>query len=294
MKVISLCQDDYANFMYCQHLAMLSVGIQSECYKTQPHVYKYPEQATVIKTRRIETMKADVYLIFHTNTTLVQYINTQNNPTIIYVHTGTRFRQAPRRYTDETKANGNIICLPEFKFHLPNADYIVGTIDTRIIQIRPAITNRFAHYPSNAEVKGSVVIEKVCRNLGVNLLTGPNTNYQAHLTRLKHCDIYIEMFKTEQNGKNYGSFGMTALEAASMGKVVITNNTTGQQLYEQTYGNCELVICNTEQELSDTIKYYKDAPTTIKGRSTLEWFKQNHSFEATGTRFKNAILRHAR
>jgi hypothetical protein len=60
MKVACLCNDDYANFMFCQILAMRSAGIDADGYKLQTSVYKYPEQCSITRARLMRNIYADV------------------------------------------------------------------------------------------------------------------------------------------------------------------------------------------------------------------------------------------
>jgi len=158
--------------------------------------------------------------------------------------------------------------------------------------LHPSITglNRFAHYPSNPQVKGTDMILRCAQDARVKVMTGGILPYEEHIRRLNtQCDIYIEMMNCKQGEKQYGSFGMTALEAASLGKVVITNNATGQDLYQSTYGDCELVIANTNHELIQSLQAYATINTSEKANATLQWFKKKHSQQATGKRLLRII-----
>jgi hypothetical protein len=289
MKVVSLCVDDYANFMYAQHLALKSVGVDSECYKLQPHVYKYPNQAKVIRKSAIGSIRADVFLIFHSHIEVLPRLDLSNNPQVIHVHTATRFRQNHEAIAEKVKDCKNIIALPEFAGLCANQFYMVGAIEPNGIELNITGYNRFAHYPSNPKIKGSADIFKCIREVGVSIQTGENVPYQAHMKRMQTCDVYIEMLAATQGTEQYGSFGMTALEAASMGKVVITNNLHGQELYRSTYGDCELVIANTKDELIKSIKQYQHGSTSTKALATYNWWRDKHSLEPTGQRLLQII-----
>jgi len=48
MKVANICIDDWANFMFQQHEALLTVGVDSVCYKVNKHPFNYDKEATII------------------------------------------------------------------------------------------------------------------------------------------------------------------------------------------------------------------------------------------------------
>jgi hypothetical protein len=144
MKVACLCNDDYANFMFCQILAMRSAGIDAEGYKLQQSVYKYPEQCSITRSRLMRNIQADVYMIFHSHLECFDALQ-KNSGRFIFVHTGTRFRSNADAIKKRTQSHTNVIVLPEFAKHLPNAHYVVGCIDDRKIQQAPAHGNRLGH-----------------------------------------------------------------------------------------------------------------------------------------------------
>ena len=96
------------------------------------------------------------------------------------------------------------------------------------------------------------------------------------------------MFALEQKGLRYGEWGMTALEAASLGKIVVTNFLSIDR-YKKEYGECPLVICNTEGEferrLHELSEMNKDDILKLK-KETRKWVEEKHSLKAVGKRLK--------
>lgn len=290
MKIAALCNDDYANFMYCQVSAMKQAGINIEGYKLQRSPFRYRNELRLTKPGLIRNIRADVFIIFHSHIETLAYIDRSNNPRIIVVHTGTRFRQNYARILSETADFQHIIALPEFAELIPNAEYIVGCIDDKLISPMPVFNNLFGHFPSTPEVKGTETIKRIAREADISMIIDTNRlPNDEHLRRIMIVDIVVEMHNPIQGGRPYGSFGMQALEAAAMGRVVITNNMNGQDLYQRTYGDCELEIANTEDELLKKLLHWKYADTISKSKQVVAWYKDKHSMAATGRRWAKVL-----
>ena len=117
-------------------------------------------------------------------------------------------------------------------------------------------------------------------------------DYLDHIERLKGIDVYIEMLADKQGGKPYGSFGMTALEAAALGKIVITQSLNDEGLYQDNYDIPLLNFIKNSEDLKKiclNLDNYTD--THIRGQQELtrKWVENNHSFKATGQRLKNIL-----
>jgi len=290
MKIAALCNDDYANFMYCQVSAMKQAGLNIDGYKLQRSPFIYRNECRITRPGLIRNIRADVFIIFHSHIELLSYVDRSNNPRIIVVHTGTRFRQNSARIIDDTKDFEHVIALPEFATSLPNAHYIVGCIDDKLISPMPVFNNLFGHFPSNPVVKGTETIRRVSKMAKVDVFIDTNRlPNDEHLKRIAAFDIIVEMHNPIQDGYAYGSFGMQALEAAAMGRVVITNNVNGMELYQRTYGNCELEIANTEQELFRKLTHWKHADTISKSERVVAWYREKHSMAATGRRWAEVL-----
>ena len=264
-------------------------GVDATGYKLQRSVFNYPLQCKITRGSMMKNISADLYVIFHSHLEVLPYIPSKAR--IIVVHTGTRFRKNAYRIVKECADFRNVIALPEFAQYLPHADYVVGCIDDRTIRPVLPVQNRFGHYPSNPDTKGTETIRRVAAMANVPIhIDTTRMNYQHHLARVAGVDVVVEMHKpTQDGGFPYGSFGMQALEAAAMGKVVITNNVSGEDLYARTYGDCALEIANSEYQLYDKLIKWKNGDTNGKGREVVAWYREKHSMAATGKRWAGII-----
>jgi hypothetical protein len=116
--------------------------------------------------------------------------------------------------------------------------------------------------------------------------------YHLHIERLKNIDVCIELMAKEQGGKPYGSFGLTALEAAALGKIVITQSLNDNGLYQDAYDIPLLNFIKNSEDLKKiclNLDNYTDSHIRGQQQLTRDWVVKNHSFKATGERLKRIL-----
>lgn len=300
MKILSICHEDYANYAYENTQAMRSVGLNAESYSLKRHLF-YTKQNNILSTDKLKQKieNSDIIIVFHscgTSFDLVKQYKGQKK--IIVFHTGTRYRSNPEKHNERWNdlADNIVIALGEFEnLGAKNPIYLGITVNSNVIvpDYRIYDVLRIAHYPSNPDVKGTATINKVINELKRkhNFIYNHSTqivNIDKQFKRMNDCDIYVELCAPEQGGNPYGSFGTTAVEAAAMGKIVVTNN-RWNELYLSEYRNCALQIANSEQELFNKLEYllnlHNNDLLNLKVQSR-NWVEKCHSYEATGKRMK--------
>lgn len=296
MKVLNICSDDFANFMHDNAKALRSVGVDCVDLKTQKHVFNYSEESIVVD---IETIRkaidgVDVVQIFHSEDWLIPMCEGKK---VVMYHTGTRYRQRPEYYDKATKtADQIIIALPEF-YKGKGERYIVGAVDTDAIKPVDIWNERkvIGHFPSNPKVKGTEEINDVVLKLKAEfdfdyLFSDEIVSHDKQLDRISKCDIYIEMLAPEQMGKKYGSFGITGLEAASMGKVVLTQN-IGEKVYANEYCSLTPFVKYADKDEFERMlrMILKRDEIGVLQKITRDWAVNNHSYKATGRKLKQII-----
>lgn len=185
------------------------------------------------------------------------------------------------------------------------------------------------HFPSNPAAKGTEAVLDVIGRLkndealrgafeyvGLNealagkvLRTTHHVSWQDNLERMRKCDIIIETiqptvypgdyegsytFVPNGNGQAFGDWGNTCLEAAAMGKVVITNFMY-LPLYKREYGDFAPLIANDADELETQLRHVLSLPLEriIELRVKMRlWAKRNHSIEVTANRLWDKVYRH--
>lgn len=306
MKVLSISYDDHSNFMFNNCQALQSVGISAFSVKRVKHAFGYKEESKVVSTREIERLiqKYDIIQLFHSDATWLDYAFNLGKRVVVY-HTGTAYRMNPdhvnslfndkveRSFTDQCEFIG---------LGMKNETYIATAIDTD--KIKAPILSQFpiplfAHYPSNPGTKGTDKIREMLEYVFEGDSTGDECfdiqidklPHEQQLERMRNCFCYIELFAPTQNSRPYGCFGVTAFEAAALGRMVITNNIR-PDVYERVYGPCKLIIANTEREFISTIMNIMDEdPVDLYGKMqrTRDWVVRNHSFQATGMYLKKCL-----
>jgi hypothetical protein len=239
--------------------------------------------------------KAEVIQIMHSNVQLFYLARTHNpDAKIIIYHTGTIYRNANPQLNKTFQGCKTVTDQTEF-MSLGNHEYIVSPVDYEQRRLYNKGLKKIGHYPSNPEIKGTGKIMELLgeSKQGFKLLHSiENVSHQEQINRIGKSDIYVELFKPELNGKAYGCFGVTALEACAMGKIVVTQNLF-KDVYKDAYGHCPMSIVNTEEAFMNTI----DGLLTMNRRDfrqlqkdTFQIMRENHSFKSTGERIAKFIL----
>ena len=293
MKIGILCSSDWAAFAMGLYKSLKAVDADVIGYALTRHIFGYEEQLPVITPNNIkETYKdCDVVLMVHSDWELNEYITCP----IIPIHTGTKYRQSYEFINSKFSAPITLIALPEFQTLAPNPKYLVGAVESNWA-VKDVVGRRIrvGHFPSNPDVKGTEDIVRILRNAEncEFIYSTERVSHAENLKRIYDCDIYVEMLASTQGGKPYGSFGITGLEAAAMGKIVITQAINDNGLYNDAYGVNMLNFVKDELGLKKTLSsllQYKGDYLTGQMESTKEWMEKNHSYKATGNKLMGYI-----
>lgn len=299
MKVVSVCTSDWANFMYSNMMSLRSVGIDCDGYKLQKHAFGYDKQCEVLPIKQIyqKIKEADLIQIFFSDTTFLPYC-IRNNKKIIVYHAGSNYRENSDLLNDyfNPYVYKSVLALGEFwDKGSRNPVYMVGGIDCGYFKRYHNIFNikkrTFVHYPSNYKIKGTDKILEMMQ--GYNFIYSKQQKSSvSQYKRMAMSHVYVELFNPTINNNKYGSWGITCLEAASMRRVVVTQNLSNE-VYKNSYGESPLYLCDTESEFVENIcKLNNMSEQEIRYRQeeTYNWVLQKHSLEATGKYWLTKIL----
>ena len=295
-RVLNLASNDYANMSHNNARALRSIGVNCFDYVLSPHPFGYESQSEIVTREEIISMvnKFDVIQIFHSCSIILNLVNIGKfNGKLVVYHSGSRYRSEPDKFnkifkevdvviTDQTE----FIKLCDNEIH-----YLAPHIELEPTEKRKGGKLIVGHYPSNSEVKGTEDIKTMLEPFKNDFEIRIDTNIIPHednLKRIAECHIYVELFKPELNGKQYGCFGVTAFEATSLGCLVITND-LNMDIYHSIYGISPFQIANTKDEFIETLTILKEFNTeTIKDLQEYD-FRKNHSIESTGKRILELI-----
>lgn len=312
MNVLLLCYDDYANLAHTHTRALKSVGVQARCLKLKPHAFHYTEQGEVVRTEQMaEACRTATHIIvYHSSLHVLgivqNFVNKNTQPrAVIGFHTGTTYREDPtgvRRAFDQ--AGTRLHLTDQCEFLLPESGkdlvYLAAAIDIKAIRAQgtfPQIGSRYCigHYPSKADVKGTERIRHLIDTYGGAFrfqCSEERVPHREQIARMSACDIYLELFQPALAGKPYGCYGVTAFEAAALGRVVMTQN-INEQAYRDAYGcAAPFLLCNTEEQFGIHLERLANmSPRKLQDlqEDTYLWINQHHSLPATGQRFARIL-----
>lgn len=296
MNVGLLCSSDWAAFGMGIYKSLQAAEVNVIGYSLTRHIFSYSEQLPVITPNLIkETYKdCDVVILIHSDWELIEYLD---NQLIINYATGTKYRQGYHSINQKFVAPITLIALPEFQYLAPNPKYLVGAveIDKPVKDLGSKLV--IGHFPSNPSVKGTDDIIRIVGDLKRTydfdfIYSTDRVSHEENLNRMNQCDIYVELLASEQGGKPYGSFGVSSLEAAALGKIVVTQSITDNGLYNDTYGVNMMNMVINEAGLRKTLSgllNYKGEYIIGQMNLTKDMVKQHHSYKSTGLKLKSYL-----
>lgn len=294
--------DDWANMGYLLARSLQEVGVDAKAIMTKPHLFNYPQRAE--RVGGFENLKrylddAEIVVLMHSNPGLLHISYDLSKKKLAVFHGGSEYRNKPdiinKLFNDKVFVSltqtGNLLNLGA-----KNEKWILPPVDTEKIQpvydsvgCRPIV----GHFPRGFDIKGSEVINRVVKKVQGRkdfeyFFSAYQTGWEENLQRMARCDIYISAMKPELNGKPYGGgVEMVDLEAAALGKIVITHFSEINR-YREEYGDCELFVANNESDLEGCIIHALNSKKQDR-EYTREWVVKNHSFKAVGERLRKAL-----
>ena len=308
MDVLMLAKNDWANMGFCLTKALRSVGVDCVILVKNKLRYKYPEQGTVSSVRKMQKFAKNAKIIQFLHSVYFNLGPVMNNKRMFVFHGGSVYRQRCKKYN---KIFNPIVekCIIQtgdlLNLGSKNEVWILPPVDTENIKPIYNINEEkiiISHYPDHTLIKGTHVINKVMKSINrdhcnrnrIHYIYSPKlVNWKENLKRISNCDIYIEALNLKQGDKKYGEWGVTCLEAAALGKIVITHFLSLKR-YEKEYGKCPLMVANNSEQLKNVLKKLismnKDELLKIK-KETREWAERFHSYKAVGKRLKEKVYK---
>lgn len=297
MRVLTISDNDYAGYGHNVSKSLRLVGVDCIDLCLKKHKFNYPTASIRVNVPTMidRIKKANVILLMHSDLMLFDLVKKHNPKAEICIfHTGSRYRQdfvmmnkmfaGRKTFTDQTEL-----------MKKGNHSYLVSPVEIHKARFNSQSVVRIGHFPSSTEVKGTDEIISMLKKFHGKFRWVHNTDFvpnRKQIQRMGLCDVYIELFKPILWGKEYGCFGVTALEAASLGKLVITQD-LNPNIYAETYGQHPFLLANTPEQFQKTIaRIIEMKPNELMNerKKFHQIMAENHSFEATGQRLKSILL----
>lgn len=318
--VLFLVSDDWANAAYGFMMSLRTTGVIAEGLKYYPHAFDYPEQLKIREhaAELVGAINSASHIVYCQSTALCADAWPRNpKPKKLYLFAGDQgyrnhWENVLSRYPrlDKVFYQGSDL---KGKSPYPEA-WLLPAVDTDIIQTKQDVSYmshkgpiKIAHFPRSPKAKGTHHILAVIDKLKSDPATrdkfifetsnGWQMNWIDNIDRLDTCDIYIESqaYTIGEGGleeRPLGEFGLTAMEACALSKIVVTCFASFED-YKEDYGCVsEIVPSASEDELERRLRELLAMPREgliNKRMRTREWITRAHSYGPTGIRIKRLL-----
>lgn len=310
--VLILCCWDSANTAYRTAECLKSLGLTVKAYKGFPHKFDYPEQlplhpglgrrplslfpmVTIAPELKEDMENAEV--VHFTHSTFVD-AGIDIGKAVVQ-HGGSTYRLDPEA---SNRVFNQFVSFTVAQFPAVmnkgaiQEKLVYNSVDTDFIQpfFNAGRKPVFGHFPSSPQNKGTEVIKAVMDKFDVEFICDTQTlPWEQSLERMRQCDVIIETLKPTLRDLPFGEWGNTSLEAAALGKIVITN-CHSKELYQREYGDLPLHIANNSDELRDTVVNLlsMDSQEILHEKQDFrDWVETYHSIDATAERWWDQVYR---
>ena len=300
MDILFCAIKDWANAGSLMAKAVRSVGGDAQCVVRHHHVFNYgnnnnnTQWINIVELQKMVDESKAIVLLHSDEYQKLEF----SGQKVAVFHGGSKYRRHYQklnrlfnRFVDIT-----LIQTADLLEKGPkDAYWVMPPIDTEYLlpDFKTEDKLIFAHHPSNSRFKGSDAIKYIMSrfpdvrfNFDLSIL-----EWNSHLDRLRKCDVYIERMNLNREGNVTGVWGMSAMEAAALGKIVVTND-LWRSSYIKHFGNCPLIVANSVEELEEVvtniISMSKSDIISLK-KATRYWVVKNHSMEPTGKRLMGIL-----
>lgn len=318
-NVLLYCVDDFGNVGFEFQESLRRVGIIANGLKHVTHGIIYPEHMNKIvhDAELVGAVNSASHILYLQSTKPAMDATPMNRGSKkLFLFVGDQgYRRHPERILAYYKHLSKVFYQGsdlKGKSTYPEA-WLLPAINTEVLKTKQDVSHmshnspiKIAHYPRNPKEKGSKVINKVMERLKTDSALSNKFSYSYseqwekiwidNMARLDQCDIYIEQqaytIKSGEEERPLNEFGVTALEAASLSKIVITCFGSFND-YKIDFGNrSEIIPSGSEETLEITLRRLLDfsADKLIEKRiNTREWVHSFHGREATGRRLSKLL-----
>lgn len=304
--VLFVARVDYANvgFLFAESLREVGVkaySFQRKINAARPHqskLYRAPKELTSVAKRAdaVVWMQTEYS---HIETSLV-------GKRLAVFHGGTLYRSRSKIANKVFNPIVHVTLIQTAEMldrGAKNEQWILPPAYVGNIQPKFSVGKKLVigHYPSapgvpmNLVLKGSSLINKLMKRYSSRVefrFSAERVSWEDNLKRMNDCDIYIESLNQLSTSTNKLDWSLQALEAAALGKIVVTNFSYGKKRYKKEYGNCALQVTNTEKQfiyvMDSLLSTSRDKLIELK-HDSRKWAVELHGLKATGLRLRKAL-----
>jgi len=318
-RVIFLSVCDWANVGYGLAESLKAVGVRAVAYAFGRHPFAYPQTDTPAPERdrlMAEIESADLTVFMHST---FPFKSWDDLPKARYgvFHGGSAYREGHQAVNELFNPHVDISLIQTSDLRGLGAKnehgWILPAINTDLLQPQyredetaPVV---FGHFPSNPTMKGSGIVNAVMARITDHPDFRDKMEYryshrqlpwEKSIERMMGADIVIEHMARTVNGRPIFGWGVTAMEAAALGKIVFIRESAAYMEYMAEFGVYPaLYEMRDDMELMRWIKKFsarrsgrQDWNQVIREtqRHHREWVTAYHSYAATGRRLKEILL----
>jgi len=329
MDILMLTKNDWANTGYKFYQSLKLAGFDVQFYKGAWHGLNYPVQAEIhpalrdakpkvkwrLKVPQLRELAESAKALHFIASTFVGTEVDLKNKFVVVQHGGSMYRQSYGKLNQffNKFVNKTIIQCPDLLgLGAKNETLIYYPIDVNNELLQPNYEQAnkkiitLGHFPRSPKIKGthnvlqavSIIekdpqLKKRVKYVGIRDTSkkAGRLPWEPHLKRVAKCDVIIETCNLKIGKQKYGEWANTALEAACLGNIVISN-TLAQDIYNREYGELGIHVANDPKQIVKRVRHIADMTNDevlAEKMKTRRWVEQNHSLEANAKRLKEKI-----
>lgn len=317
IDILAFAYDDKNNNLFKYFQCMKSIGVNIVAYKVIPSIHAYPEQVPIYPDLQSALISKTPYVVACKK--LLNFINISKVIWFydaFFVDTGIvdfDNMNVIVSYEPDVYYNGAEICNSFFNdivkksiihspsllgFNAKNEFFVSFIADTEHIkqnvnmQHENIVVGCFTRRNSNDDIKAvNNIVGQIHNHFGdlfKFIIVNDAMEWIDIFRLMSQCDVIIESVYTE-----HGDWGSIALTAASFGCIVI-GNSYFNDVYEQEYGKCEILIANNQDEIIkklNDIYYMGYDARLIKKNMTRKWAENYHSIKFVASRLYENVFK---
>ena len=310
MKVLIVCRNDWANMGYKYQESLKEVGVDAKAVTLNINYSCKPKHAEICNLQKMRSYakSAEIIQFMHS-----EYFDLGvKNKRFFVFHGGGKYRtnsNTKNKIFNPIVEKSIIQTADLLGLGAKNEVWVPACVDTN--SIKPIYQRQrdkilVGHFPSSPVVKNSKGINKVMKNLKKEfgdkfeyVYSPKKLGWIENMKRVSECDIYIDactpflVAKKDPKGSKYGEWGVAAIEAAALGKVVISHMLSYKR-YEQEFGKCSIKVANSLEEVKDHMRKLlsmTDDELLQNKKDSREWVEKSHSYYALGKKLKEVVYK---